>query len=253
MNDPREQNDQTHFGYQTVPTADKARRVRGVFDSVAGRYDLMNDLMSGGLHRLWKRFTLARTGLRPGQSALDVAGGTGDLSAGMARQVGATGRVILSDINAAMLIEGRDRLIDRGLAGNLDVVQANAEKLPFRDAGFHCVTIGFGLRNVTDKPAALAEMTRVLKPGGRLLVLEFSQPALEFLRPIYDLYSFQVLPRLGALVAGDRESYQYLAESIRMHPNQYAMLQMLEDAGLEDCRYHNLSGGIVALHIGQRY
>jgi demethylmenaquinone methyltransferase/2-methoxy-6-polyprenyl-1,4-benzoquinol methylase len=250
MND---QNDQTHFGYQTVPTADKARRVRGVFDSVAGKYDLMNDLMSGGLHRLWKRFTLARTGLRPGQSALDVAGGTGDLSAGMVRQVGPAGRVILSDINAAMLIEGRDRLIDRGIAGNLNVVQANAEQLPFRDASFHCVTIGFGLRNVTDKPAALAEMTRVLKPGGRLLVLEFSQPALEFLRPIYDLYSFQVLPRLGALVAGDRESYQYLAESIRMHPNQYAMLQMLEEAGLEDCRYHNLSGGIVALHIGQRY
>ena len=250
MND---QSDQTHFGYQTVPTAEKARRVRGVFDSVAGNYDLMNDLMSGGLHRLWKRFTLARTGLRPGQSALDVAGGTGDLSAGMARQVGPTGRVILSDVNAAMLAEGRDRLIDRGIAGNLDVLQANAERLPFRDASFHCVIIGFGLRNVTDKPAAVAEMTRVLKPGGRLLVLEFSQPALQFLRPIYDLYSFQVLPRLGELVAGDRESYQYLAESIRMHPNQYAMLQMLEEAGLEDCRYHNLSGGIVALHLGQRY
>ena len=250
MND---QSDQTHFGYQTVPTAEKARRVRGVFDSVAGNYDLMNDLMSGGLHRLWKRFTLARTGLRPGQSALDVAGGTGDLSAGMARQVGPTGRVILSDVNAAMLAEGRDRLIDRGIAGNLDVLQANAERLPFRDASFHCVIIGFGLRNVTDKPAAVAEMTRVLKPGGRLLVLEFSQPALQFLRPIYDLYSFQVLPRLGELVAGDRESYQYLAESIRMHPNQYAMLQMLEEAGLEDCRYHNLSGGIVALHVGQRY
>ncbi len=250
MND---QPDQTHFGFQTVPTADKARRVRGVFDSVAGNYDLMNDLMSGGLHRLWKRFTLARTGLRPGQSALDVAGGTGDLSAGMARQVGPSGQVILSDINAAMLAEGRDRLIDRGIAGNLGVVQANAERLPFRDSSFHCVTIGFGLRNVTDKPAAVAEMTRVLKPGGRLLVLEFSRPAIEFLRPVYDLYSFQVLPRLGELVAGDRESYQYLAESIRMHPNQYAMLQMLEEAGLEDCRYHNLSGGIVALHIGQRY
>jgi demethylmenaquinone methyltransferase/2-methoxy-6-polyprenyl-1,4-benzoquinol methylase len=250
MND---QPDQTHFGFQTVPTADKARRVRGVFDSVAGNYDLMNDLMSGGLHRLWKRFTLSRTGLRPGQSALDVAGGTGDLSAGMARQVGPSGQVILSDINAAMLAEGRDRLIDRGIAGNLGVVQANAERLPFRDSSFHCVTIGFGLRNVTDKPAAVAEMTRVLKPGGRLLVLEFSRPAIEFLRPVYDLYSFQVLPRLGELVAGDRESYQYLAESIRMHPNQYAMLQMLEEAGLEDCRYHNLSGGIVALHIGQRY
>jgi demethylmenaquinone methyltransferase/2-methoxy-6-polyprenyl-1,4-benzoquinol methylase len=250
MND---QPDQTHFGFQTVPTADKAQRVRGVFDSVAGNYDLMNDLMSGGLHRLWKRFTLARTGLRPGQSALDVAGGTGDLSAGMARQVGPSGQVILSDINAAMLAEGRDRLIDRGIAGNLGVVQANAERLPFRDSSFHCVTIGFGLRNVTDKPAAVAEMTRVLKPGGRLLVLEFSRPAIEFLRPVYDLYSFQVLPRLGELVAGDRESYQYLAESIRMHPNQYAMLQMLEEAGLEDCRYHNLSGGIVALHIGQRY
>ena len=253
MNHQNDQPDQTHFGYQTVATADKARRVRGVFDSVAGNYDLMNDLMSGGLHRLWKRFTLARTGLRPGQSALDVAGGTGDLSAGMARQVGPSGRVILSDINAAMLAEGRDRLLDKGIAGNLGVVQANAERLPFRDRSFHCVTIGFGLRNVTDKPAAVAEMTRVLKPGGRLLVLEFSQPALEFLRPIYEIYSFQVLPRLGELVAGDRESYQYLAESIRMHPNQYAMLQMLEEAGLEDCRYHNLSGGIVALHKGYRY
>jgi demethylmenaquinone methyltransferase/2-methoxy-6-polyprenyl-1,4-benzoquinol methylase len=250
MND---QTDSTHFGFETVARTDKARRVRGVFDSVAGNYDLMNDLMSGGLHRLWKRFSLGRTGLRPGDFALDVAGGTGDLSAGMCSQVGPGGRVVLTDINAAMLGEGRDRLLDQGIFGNLSLAQANAEKLPFADASFHCVTIGFGLRNVTDKPAAVAEMVRVLKPGGRLLVLEFSKPALEFLRPLYDLYSFQILPALGQLVAGDRDSYQYLAESIRMHPDQAAMLKMLEDAGLEDCRYHNLSGGIVALHIGQRY
>jgi len=245
-----ERPEQTHFGYQTVPAAEKAGRVRAVFDSVAGKYDLMNDLMSGGLHRLWKRFTLARTGLRPGQSALDVAGGTGDLSAGLARQVGPSGRVVLSDINAAMLGEGRDRLLDRGIAGNLALVQANAERLPFRDASFHCVTIGFGLRNVTDKPAAVAEMARVLKPGGRLLILEFSRPALEFLQPIYDFYSFQVLPRLGELVAGDRASYQYLAESIRMHPDQETLLGMMGDAGFERCRYVNLTGGVAALHIG---
>jgi demethylmenaquinone methyltransferase/2-methoxy-6-polyprenyl-1,4-benzoquinol methylase len=248
-----DQPDTTHFGYETVPTAEKARRVRGVFDSVASNYDLMNDLMSGGLHRLWKRFTLARTGLRPGQRALDVAGGTGDLAAGMQRKVGANGLVVLSDINAAMLAEGRRRLLDRGIAGNLALAQLNAERLPFRDASFHCVTIGFGLRNVTDKPAALAEMARVLKPGGRLLVLEFSRPAIELLRPLYDLYSFKVLPALGSLIAKDEDSYRYLAESIRMHPDQETLRDMILEAGLEDCRYHNLSGGIVALHIGQRY
>jgi demethylmenaquinone methyltransferase/2-methoxy-6-polyprenyl-1,4-benzoquinol methylase len=247
------QSDTTHFGFQTVPTADKADRVRGVFDSVAGRYDLMNDLMSGGLHRLWKHYALGRTGLRPGGRALDVAGGTGDLAAGLCRRVGPGGQVVLSDINAEMLSEGRRRLLDRGLVANVRLIQANAERLPFPDGAFDCVTIGFGLRNVTDKPAALAEMQRVLKPGGRLLVLEFSRPALAFLRPIYDWYSFQVLPRLGAAVADDGDSYRYLAESIRMHPDQETLLSLMQEAGLEDCRYHNLTGGIVALHLGFRY
>src|ERR1700760_2108942 len=244
--------DSTDFGFQNVPHAEKARRVRDVFDSVAGRYDLMNDLMSAGMHRLWKRFTLGLTRLRPGQQALDVAGGTGDLSAGMARQVGQEGLVILTDINAAMLSRGRDRLLDEGLVGNVRCLQANAEKLPFADASFHCVTIGFGLRNVTDKPAALRSMLRVLKPGGQLIVLEFSRPAAS-LQPLYDAYSFHVLPRLGQLVAGDAASYRYLAESIRMHPDQETLLAMMRDAGLEDCQYHNLSGGIVAVHRGYRY
>ncbi len=243
----------TDFGFQQVPVEEKTARVRGVFDSVAGKYDLMNDLMSGGLHRLWKRFTLARTGLRLGERALDVAGGTGDLAAGLSRQVGRDGLVILSDINASMLREGRRRLLDRGLLHNVRMVQANAECLPFRDQSFHCVTIGFGLRNVTDKQAALNSMARTLKPGGRLLVLEFSRPVLKPIRPLYDLYSFKVLPALGEFVAKDAASYRYLAESIRMHPPQAELLDMLRAAGLEDCRYHNLSGGIVALHIGYRY
>jgi demethylmenaquinone methyltransferase / 2-methoxy-6-polyprenyl-1,4-benzoquinol methylase len=241
----------TDFGFQSVPRADKARRVRGVFDSVADRYDLMNDLMSAGVHRLWKRFTLGLTQLRPGQQALDVAGGTGDLAAGMARQVGAGGLVLLTDINAAMLAHGRDRLIDAGLVGNVRCLQANAEKLPFAADSFHCVTIGFGLRNVTDKPAALRSMQRVLKPGGQLLVLEFSKPAVP-LRPLYDADSFHILPRLGQLVAQDEASYRYLAESIRMHPDQERLLTMLKEAGLEGCRYHNLAGGIVAVHRGYK-
>ena len=243
----------TDFGYERVPWGEKARRVRGVFDSVARNYDLMNDLMSGGAHRLWKRFTLALTGLRPGQRALDVAGGTGDLAAGMARQVGEGGLVVLSDINAAMLGRGRDRLADRGVLGNVEYVQANAENLPFREGTFDCVTIGFGLRNVTDKPAALASMHRVLKPGGQLLVLEFSHPVAPGLGPIYDAYSFRVLPLLGKLVARDAASYRYLAESIRMHPPQERLLAMMQAAGLEGCRYHNLSGGIVAVHRGYKY
>jgi len=249
----QKKNADTDFGYQRVPWNEKQRRVRGVFDSVAGNYDLMNDLMSGGAHRLWKEFTLSLTGLRPGQRALDVAGGTGDLTTGLAKQVGRTGKVILSDINAAMLGEGRDRLLDAGVVGNVSCVLANAEKLPFADAMFDCVTIGFGLRNVTDKPAALADMRRVLKPGGQLLVLEFSQPVIPLLKPLYDLYSFRVLPLIGKLVARDEDSYRYLAESIRMHPDQETLLGMLRDAGLEDCRYHNLSGGIVAVHRGYRY
>ena len=243
----------TDFGYERVPWEDKARRVRGVFDSVAANYDLMNDLMSGGVHRLWKSFTLSLTGLRPGQRALDVAGGTGDLSIGMARQVGERGLVVLTDINAAMLSHGRDRLIDVGLVGNVSYALADAERLPFADSSFDCITIGFGLRNVTDKPAALASMRRTLKPGGQLIVLEFSHPTAPGLKTLYDAYSFRVLPLLGKLVAGDPASYRYLAESIRMHPNQEALLAMMQAAGLEGCRYHNLSGGIVAVHRGYRY
>jgi demethylmenaquinone methyltransferase/2-methoxy-6-polyprenyl-1,4-benzoquinol methylase len=241
------------FGYERVPWREKARRVRGVFDSVAGNYDRMNDLMSGGAHRLWKRFTLSLTNLRPGQRALDVAGGTGDLAAGLARQVGDKGLVILSDINASMLARGRDRLLDEGFARNVYCVQANAERLPFPDGFFDCITIGFGLRNVTDKPAALAAMGRALKPGGQLLVLEFSRPAIAALQPLYDAYSFHVLPLLGRLVAKDEASYRYLAESIRKHPDQEALLAMMRDAGLEGCKYHNLAGGIVAVHRGYRY
>ena len=240
------------FGYEEVPAGEKAGRVRAVFDSVADNYDLMNDLMSGGMHRLWKRFTLSQTGLKPGQRALDVAGGTGDLAAGLARQVGATGLVVLSDINWAMLSRGRDRLLDEGITGNVGFVQANAEKLPFADASFDCVTIGFGLRNVTDKPAALASMRRILRPGGQLLVLEFSRPAAG-LKPFYDLYSFKVLPAMGRLVARDADSYRYLAESIRMFPDQPTLAGMMREAGFEDCRWHNLTGGIVAVHRGYAY
>ncbi|HUJ53318.1 MAG TPA: bifunctional demethylmenaquinone methyltransferase/2-methoxy-6-polyprenyl-1,4-benzoquinol methylase UbiE [Steroidobacteraceae bacterium] len=242
----------TDFGFQRVPRADKARRVRQVFDSVAANYDLMNDLMSAGTHRLWKRFTLALANLRPGQRALDVAGGTGDLAAGLARQVGPRGLVVLADINAAMLAHGRDRLLDEGFVGSVDFVQADAERLPFADGIFDCITIGFGLRNVTDKRAALGAMQRALKPGGQLLVLEFSQPRAPRLRTLYDAYSLRVLPWLGRVVAGDAASYRYLAESIRMHPDQETLLGMLKDAGLEGCRYHNLSGGIVAVHRGYR-
>jgi demethylmenaquinone methyltransferase / 2-methoxy-6-polyprenyl-1,4-benzoquinol methylase len=252
MTDPKPASESTHFGYEQVPWNEKARRVRGVFDSVAGNYDVMNDLMSGGLHRLWKRFTLDLANLRPGQRALDVAGGTGDLAAGLAKQVGERGLVVLTDINAAMLAHGRDRLINEGLVGNVQVAQVNAEKLPFADGTFDCVTIGFGLRNVTDKPAALASMRRVLKPGGQVLVLEFSRPN-EALKPLYDAYSFRVLPFLGKVVAKDEASYRYLAESIRMHPDQETLLGMMRDAGLEGCRYHNLTGGIVAVHRGYRY
>ena len=248
-----EQNKTTDFGFEQVAWQEKARKVRGVFDSVANRYDLMNDLMSGGAHRLWKRYALSLTNLKPGDRALDVAGGTGDLSIGMSRQVGPTGLVLLTDINAAMLAEGRDRLINQGLVQNIECVQANAECLPFADASFDCVTIGFGLRNVTDKARALASMRRVLKPGGQLLVLEFSKPVNPALGELYDLYSFSVLPRLGRLVARDADSYRYLAESIRKHPDQETLLGMMREAGLEDCRYYNLTGGIVAVHRGFRH
>ncbi len=237
------------FGYEKVSPGEKSTRVRGVFDSVAGSYDLMNDLMSGGMHRLWKRFALSQTGLRPGQRALDVASGTGDLGAGLARQVGRDGLAVLSDINREMLARGRDRLIDKGISAQVAWVIANAECLPFPDRSFDCVTIGFGLRNVTDKPAALASMRRVLGPGGRLLVLEFSKPRPE-IRAAYDAYSFNVLPRLGGIVAGDAASYRYLAESIRMHPDQETLAAMIRDAGFDDCRWHNLAAGVVALHVG---
>ena len=240
------------FGFERVPWADKKARVRGVFDSVAPRYDLMNDVMSGGLHRLWKRFTLAKTGLRPGQQALDVAAGSGDLAAGLARKVGKTGRVVVTDINAAMLAEGRDRLLNEGFAGNIEYVLADAENLPFPDGSFHCVTIGFGLRNVTDKERALASLYDVLKPGGRLLVLEFSHAHLGPLAPLYELSSFQVLPRLGRWLAGDAVSYRYLAESIRRHPDQETLKGMMERVGFERCEYFNLTAGVVALHLGFR-
>ncbi len=243
--------DTTHFGYKTVSTADKAARVRDVFDSVADRYDLMNDLMSAGLHRLWKRRTIAQAGLRPGNVVLDLAGGTGDLAREFSRKVGKRGHVVLADINAAMLQQGRRRLIDAGISGNVSIVQTDAQQLPFDSGSFDCIAMAFGLRNVTDKDAALASMFRVLKPGGKAMILEFSKPA-EAIKPAYDLYSFKVLPTLGKLVADDPDSYQYLAESIRMHPNQETLKHMMEAAGFERCRYNNMAAGIVALHIGYR-
>ncbi len=244
--------DTTDFGFNEVPVADKAHRVRQVFDSVAPRYDLMNDLMSMGLHRAWKRFAVGLAAVRPGEWVLDLAGGTGDLTRLLAPRVGNGGRVLLADINGAMLSRGRDRLIDAGIAGNVDYLQVDGEHLPVADRSLHCVVIGFGLRNVTDKQAALGEMRRVLKPGGRALVLEFSQPVLAPLKPLYDAYSFQVLPRIGRLVAGDADSYRYLAESIRRHPDQDTLLGMLHQAGFSRCQYFNLAGGIVAVHRGYR-
>lgn len=241
----------THFGYTTVDSDEKSGLVKGVFDSVASKYDIMNDLMSGGLHRLWKRFTVEQSGVRNGHCVLDLAGGTGDLARAFSKRVGPQGQVILADINHAMLEQGRRRLIDAGISGNVSLAQVNAEHLPFADNSFDCITIAFGLRNVTDKESALESMLRVLKPGGKAMILEFSKPG-ETIKPAYDLYSFKVLPTLGKLVANDAESYQYLAESIRMHPDQETLLAMMQSAGYERCRYHNLAGGIVALHIGYR-
>lgn len=240
----------TDFGYQQVPQDEKSRRVAGVFDSVASRYDLMNDLMSAGLHRLWKRFAVAQSFVRPGARVLDVAGGTGDLARLFARRVGVHGEVILTDVNAAMLESGRDRLLDEGWV--IPAVRCDGERLPFAPDRFDCVSVAFGLRNMTRKEAALAEMRRVLRPGGRLLVLEFSR-IWRPLAPLYDAYSFQVLPRLGKLVANDADAYRYLAESVRVHPDQDELKRMMEQAGLERVEYFNLSAGVVALHRGYKF
>ena len=249
------QKDQTtDFGFEEIPAADKQRRVGQVFTSVAENYDLMNDVMSFGIHRLWKRFTLEMCALRPGHRVLDLAGGTGDLALAEARRVGSGGQVVLADINAEMLTRGRDRCIDAGLLDNVAAVQCDAEALPFADRSFDCITIAFGLRNVTDKGRALASMQRVLKPGGRLCVLEFSKPLCAPLEKLYDLYSFELLPRLGEWIARDRDSYRYLAESIRRHPDQQALRQtILDDGGFDEVEVHNLSGGIVALHRAFKY
>jgi demethylmenaquinone methyltransferase/2-methoxy-6-polyprenyl-1,4-benzoquinol methylase len=242
----------THFGYQEVPVGEKQQRVRAVFDSVATRYDLMNDLMSLGIHRLWKRRAIEMAGVRRGQRVLDLAAGTGDLAERFSEIVGRDGEVVMSDINEAMLSQGRARLVDAGRVGNLDYAIANAEALPFVDNSFDCVTIGFGLRNVTHKQFALNEMFRVLRAGGRALILEFSHPTTQPLAKAYDLYSFSVLPLMGKLVAGDADSYRYLAESIRMHPDQETLLAMLEQAGFERCSFVNLTGGVVAIHRGYK-
>lgn len=243
----------THFGYQQVATEDKASRVADVFHSVAGKYDIMNDLMSGGVHRLWKRYAIGISNVRKGDKVLDLAGGTGDLAAKFARLVGPQGKVVLSDINASMLEQGRERLTNMGIAGNIEYVEADAEDLPFEHGSFDLVTMAFGLRNVTDKQRALRSIYRTLKPGGKLMVLEFSKPVLPPLNAVYDQYSFKILPKIGKLVANDEESYRYLAESIRMHPDQETLKGMMEEASFEDVRYHNLTGGIVALHIGYKY
>ena len=245
--------DTTHFGFQEVPVTEKVRRVGDVFRSVAGKYDVMNDLMSIGLHRLWKAHAINLLNPRPGHRCLDLAAGTGDLSIKLAKRVGPEGRVVMSDINEAMLARGRDRLIDLGIFGNVEFVLANAEQLPFPDNHFDRITIAFGLRNVTDKDKALREMQRVLKPGGQTMVLEFSSVYAKPIRPLYDLYSFQVLPRLGKLIADDPDSYRYLAESIRMHPDQETLKGMMSAAGFEDVDYLNLNGGIVAIHRGYKY
>lgn len=240
----------THFGYETVNKEDKAAKVADVFHSVAAKYDVMNDLMSGGIHRLWKRYTIELSGVRKGHKVLDIAGGTGDLSYKFSQLVGDEGQVILADINESMLRVGRDRLLDKGVAGNLQVSQADAQYLPFADNTFDCITIAFGLRNVTDKDLALRSMLRVLKPGGRLLVLEFSKPTNKLMEKVYDTYSFKAIPFIGKLITNDSESYRYLAESIRMHPDQETLKQMMVDAGFECCEYHNMTAGVVALHKG---
>lgn len=245
-------NSKTHFGYTDVSPEEKTRRVRQVFESVADNYDVMNDLMSMGLHRLWKKFALHIAAVRPKQKILDLAGGTGDLAAELRNSVGNQGQVILCDINASMLARGRERMIDRGLLRDINYVQANAEQLPFADNSFDCITMAFGLRNVTFKEKCLQSAYAKLKPAGKFIVLEFSKPA-PWLKPAYDMYSFSILPRLGEWIAKDEHSYRYLAESIRMHPDQATLAQMFTDAGFDRCRYVNMSGGIVAAHIGYKY
>jgi len=240
----------THFGFKDVAVEEKTGLVRGVFDSVAGKYDVMNDLMSMGVHRLWKRHFIAISNIHPGQRVLDLAGGTGDIAALMSKRVGSHGSVVLSDINESMLAVGRQRMEDRGIVGNIEYSLANAEKLPFADGEFDAVTIAFGLRNVTDQSAALREMYRVLKPGGRAMILEFSKVQFEPLQKIYDGYSFEILPRIGKLVADDEASYRYLAESIRKHPGQDELADMMVEAGFSNVTFRNLTGGIVAIHSG---
>lgn len=252
--DPREEAQaNTHFGFREVPAAAKNRLVGAVFHSVAPKYDLMNDVMSFGIHRLWKQFAIAQSGARAGSRVLDVAGGTGDLAAQFANKVGTRGTVVIADINASMLEVGRTRLADRGLIGNIEFVQADAEKLPFPNNHFDCISIAFGLRNVTHQAAALQAMFRVLKPGGKLIVLEFSRPALPALSKVYDFYSFTILPLMGRVIANDEASYRYLAESIRKHPDQETLKGMMQTAGFERVAYHNLTGGIVALHKGFKF
>jgi len=243
----------TDFGYQQIPIGEKANRVAAVFSSVASRYDLMNDLMSVGIHRLWKHFLVRAAGIRQGQQVLDLAGGTGDLAKRFSEQVGREGHVYLVDINLAMLQVGRDRLLNQGILHNVSYLQTDAEALPFAENSFDCITIAFGLRNVTDKTAALRSMYHVLKPGGQLLILEFSRPLLGALKAIYDTWSFTVLPQLGEWIADDAASYQYLAESIRMHPDQETLKEMVVGAGFDRCHYYNLSNGIVALHCAWKY
>lgn len=243
----------THFGFETVNSEDKAKRVRGVFDSVASKYDIMNDLMSMGIHRLWKRYAIELSGVRKGNAVLDLASGTGDLAARFSGLVGSDGKVIMSDINAAMLDQGRSRMLDEGHVGNVFFAQINAQRLPFADNSFDCISIGFGLRNVTDKQQALDAMYKAVKPGGRVLILEFSHPTSDPLQKLYDLYSFKLLPKIGKIVTDDEDSYRYLAESIRMHPDQETLKDMMIQAGFEDCDYHNLTGGIVAIHRGFKY
>ncbi|AWM81006.1 bifunctional demethylmenaquinone methyltransferase/2-methoxy-6-polyprenyl-1,4-benzoquinol methylase UbiE [Gammaproteobacteria bacterium ESL0073] len=249
-NKPQKPEATTHFGYQNVPESQKSKKVAEVFHSVAAKYDVMNDLMSMGIHRLWKRFTIELSGVRAGNKVLDIAGGTGDLTAKFSRLVGETGEVVLADINSSMLNVGRDKLTDKGIVNNVRFVQADAEKLPFAENTFDCVTIAFGLRNVTHKEEALKSIFRVLKPGGRLLVLEFSKPTNTLFSKVYDAYSFTFLPMMGKLITNDADSYKYLAESIRMHPDQETLKAMMQVAGFNPVTYHNMTGGIVALHKG---